>query len=146
AGIATEKGDVATVLNERVDARTHVGAPVFVVSYTKQQAVIREKVLRVFVDVEVGAIVCRVAITLQPTDERGVPVRKGLAWRRAVVGIRYVDAKRRSSRTPSRAAQGDFSGSSVQASTVRVAHGRICVVIRLIGEQGHLVEDGRGFP
>jgi hypothetical protein len=53
--------------------------------YTEQQAIIREEVLRIFVDVEVGTIGYRVAIPLKPSDERDVPVREGLAWRGAII-------------------------------------------------------------
>ena len=73
----------------------------------------------VFVDVEISAVVYRIEGMLDPTDERRVPVPKGLAWRGAVEFVRYrVD--RRSSRAPTRAAQGDLSSSRVKAPAVRI--------------------------
>jgi hypothetical protein len=48
--------------------------------HTEQQVVIRKEIILVFVDVEVSAVVYGVAVLLEPTDERDVPMREGLAW------------------------------------------------------------------
>src|SRR5215831_12124326 len=64
--VAAEEGHDAAALDECLDVCAHVLAPVFVMPYTEQQLITCEEVLRVFVDVKIGAVVCQVAKLFEP--------------------------------------------------------------------------------
>ena len=106
--VAAKEGHVAAALDVRLDIRKHVCAPVFVMPYTEQQLITCEEVPRVFVDVEIRAVVHWVAVLLEPTDKRDVPMCEGLARRGRVIDIRgnYCGVWQDVSRAAARAAQG----------------------------------------
>jgi len=82
AGVPAEKSDIAaSSLDECSNIAAHRLAPVFVVTDAKEEWVFSNKIPWVFIYVEIGAVIDREASTLQPADERDIPVPEGLPRR-----------------------------------------------------------------
>src|SRR6516164_8544249 len=59
ASVATEEGDVAAICHKLFDVAPHRLAPVLVVTHTQKEAIGCKKIAKVFMYIEVGAVIDR---------------------------------------------------------------------------------------
>src|SRR6516164_3721041 len=81
ASVATEEGDVTAICHKIFDVAPHRLAPVLVMAHTQKEAIGCKKIAKVFMYIEVGAVIDRKTFAFQPADEPSIPMPESLPQR-----------------------------------------------------------------
>src|SRR6516164_4103413 len=81
ADIAAEEGDISALFYKHLNSAPHRLAPVFVVTGAEEESIGSQKVSKVSVYIEIGAVIDCEAVAFEPTDETSIPMPEGLPRR-----------------------------------------------------------------
>src|SRR5215469_14038939 len=136
AGIAAEEGDVSALFHKRLNVAPHRLAPVFVMTGAEEERIGSESIAKVFMYIEVGAVVDRTAFAFEPANKRHIPMPEGLSRRCPIISIREVVIPWPAADAPARAMQRQL----VIARGIKAAAGIAEFVVGVRCEQRQLIQ------
>src|SRR5260370_15133928 len=74
AGVAAEEGDDSAIFHKRLNVAPHRLTPVFVVTGAEEEPIGSQKIAKVLMYIEIGAIIDRAAFAFEPADEPRIPM------------------------------------------------------------------------